>query len=93
MDVETQLDMVRDRTSGVDNYISQYVFEHNEKRHELREKRYFIVIVVLLSILILTNLAWAFLFHKQQEIEIKQVEYTVSATPETSVINNHSLLK
>lgn len=58
MDVETKLDMVKDHTSGVDNYISQFVFESCEMRHEKREKRYFYIIVLLISLLIATNLAW-----------------------------------
>lgn len=58
MDVETKLDMVKDPTSGVDNYISQFVFESCEMRHEKREKRYFYIIVLLISLLIATNLAW-----------------------------------
>lgn len=58
MDVETKLDMVKDHTSGVDNYISQFVFESCEMRHEKREKRYFYIIVLLISLLIATNLVW-----------------------------------
>lgn len=64
MDVDTKLDMVKDPTSGTDNYISQFVFESCEMRHEKREKRYFSIIVLLIVLLVATNAAW--LFHEAQ---------------------------
>ena len=60
MDVDTKLDMVKDPTSGTDNYISQFVFESCEMRHEKREKRYFSIIVLLIVLLVATNVAWLF---------------------------------
>lgn len=55
MDVDTKLDMVKDPTSGTDNYISQFVFESCEMRHEKREKRYFSIIVLLIVLLVATS--------------------------------------
>nr|DAH55508.1 MAG TPA: hypothetical protein [Bacteriophage sp.] len=84
MDVETKLDMVKDHTSGVDNYISQFVFESCEMRHEKREKRYFYIIVLLISLLIATNLAWfAFAANSSVLPVSKRIETTQSAVSES----------
>jgi len=88
MDVETKLDMVKDPTSGVDNYISQFVFESCEMRHEKREKRYFYIIVLLISLLIATNLAWFAFMVKEPSIEYSQSVVLHSATPENGIRKN-----
>lgn len=78
MDVETKLDMVKDHTSGVDNYISQFVFESCEMRHEKREKRYFYIIVLLISLLIATNLAWFAFTANSVVVPVPKEQSTVS---------------
>ena len=86
MDVETKLDMVKDPTSGTDNYISQFVFESCEMRHEKREKRYFIIIVLLIVLLIATNIAW-FAYEAQFKVQTSETvttTQTVEATQETA---------
>ena len=88
MDVETKLDMVKDPTSGTDNYISQFVFESCEMRHEKREKRYFIIIVFLIVLLIATNVAWL-AYESQFQVKTSKTvttttNQTVEATQETA---------
>ena len=88
MDVETKLDMVKDPTSGTDNYISQFVFESCEMRHEKREKRYFIIIVFLIVLLIATNVAWL-AYESQFKVQTSETvtattNQTVEATQETA---------
>lgn len=86
MDVDTKLDMVKDPTSGTDNYISQFVFESCEMRHEKREKRYFSIIVLLIVLLVATNVAW--LVYEAQfqvsETVTTTTTQTVDATQETA---------
>ena len=87
MDVDTKLDMVKDPTSGTDNYISQFVFESCEMRHEKREKRYFIIIVLLLVLLVATNVAWLAYeaqFQVQTSETVTTTTQTVEATKETA---------
>lgn len=88
MDVDTKLDMVKDHTSGTDNYISQFVFESCEMRHEKREKRYFIIIVLLIVLLIATNVAWlayeAQFKAQTSETVTAKANQTVEATQETA---------
>ena len=81
MDVDTKLDMVKDPTSGTDNYISQFVFESCEMRHENREKRYFSIIVLLIVLLVATNVAW--LFYKAQ-FKVQTSETVTTATNQTA---------
>lgn len=88
MDVETKLDMVKDPTSGTDNYISQFVFESCEMRHEKREKRYFSVIILLIVLLVATNVAWLF-YEAQFQVQTSETvttttTQTVEATQETA---------
>ena len=88
MDVDTKLDMVKDPTSGTDNYISQFVFESCEMRHEKREKRYFIIIVFLIVLLIATNVAWL-AYESQFQVKTSETvtttkNQTVEATQETA---------
>ena len=87
MDVETKLDMVKDPTSGTDNYISQFVFESCEMRHEKREKRYFIIIVLLIVLLVATNVAWLTYeskFQVQTSETVTTTNQTAEATQETA---------
>ena len=87
MDVETKLDMVKDPTSGTDNYISKFVFESCEMRHEKREKRYFIIIVLLIVLLVATNVAWLAYkaqFQVQTSETVTTTTQTVEATQETA---------
>ena len=87
MDVDTKLDMVKDPTSGTDNYISQFVFESCEMRHEKREKRYFIIIVLLIVLLVATNVAWLAYesqFQVQTSETVTTTTQTVEATQETA---------
>ena len=81
MDVDTKLDMVKDPTSGTDNYISQFVFESCEMRHEKREKRYFSIIVLLIALLVGTNAAW--LFYKAQ-FKVQTSETVTTTTNQTA---------
>ena len=81
MDVDTKLDMVKDPTSGTDNYISQFVFESCEMRHEKREKRYFIIIVFLIVLLIATNVAW---LAYESQFQVKTSETVTTATNQTA---------
>lgn len=88
MDVDTKLDMVKDPTSGTDNYISQFVFESCEMRHEKREKRYFSIIVLLIVLLVTTNVAWLF-YEAQFQVQTSETvttttTQTVDATQETA---------
>lgn len=88
MDVDTKLDMVKDPTSGTDNYISQFVFESCEMRHEKREKRYFSIIVLLIVLLVATNVAWLF-YEAQFQVQASETvttttTQTVDATQETA---------
>ena len=88
MDVDTKLDMVKDPTSGTDNYISQFVFESCEMRHEKREKRYFSIIVLLIVLLVATNVAWLF-YEAQFQVQTSETvttttTQTVDATQETA---------
>lgn len=78
MDVDTKLDMVKDPTSGTDNYISQFVFESCEMRHEKREKRYFTTVILLIVLLVATNVAWLV-----YESQFKVVESTTTTTTHT----------
>ena len=91
MDVETKLDMVKDPTSGTDNYISQFVFESCEMRHEKREKRYFIIIVLLIVLLIVTNAAWL-VYEAQFQVQtyetVTTTTQTVEATQETAQVDS-----
>lgn len=80
MDVDTKLDMVKDPTSGTDNYISQFVFESCEMRHEKREKRYFSIIVLLIVLLVATNVAW--LFYEAQ-FQVQASETVTTTTTQT----------
>ena len=87
MDVDTKLDMVKDPTSGTDNYISQFVFESCEMRHDKREKRYFSVIVLLIVLLVVTNVAWLFYeaqFQVKTSETVTTTTQTVEATQETA---------
>lgn len=88
MDVDTKLDMVKDPTSGTDNYISQFVFESCEMRHEKREKRYFSIIVLLIAMLVVTNVAWLFCEAKfkvqTSETVTTTTNQTVEETQETA---------
>ena len=79
MDVETKLDMVKDPTSGTDNYISQFVFESCEMRHEKREKRYFSVIILLIVLLVATNVAWLF-YEAQFQVQSSETVTTTTTT-------------
>lgn len=81
MDVETKLDMVKDPTSGTDNYISQFVFESCEMRHEKREKRYFSIIVLLIVFLVATNAAWL----------VYEAQFQVSETVTTTTTNTQTV--
>ena len=81
MDVNTKLDMVKDPTSGTDNYISQFVFESCEMRHEKREKRYFIIIVFLIVLLIATNVAW---LAYESQFQVKTSETVTTTTNQTA---------
>ena len=81
MDVDTKLDMVKDPTSGTDNYISQFVFESCEMRHEKREKRYFIIIVFLIALLIATNVAW---LAYESQFQVKTSETVTATTNQTA---------
>lgn len=88
MNVDTKLDMVKDPTSGTDNYISQFVFESCEMRHEKREKRYFSIIVLLIVLLVATNVAWLF-YEAQFQVQASETvttttTQTVDATQETA---------
>lgn len=88
MDVDTKLDMVKDPTSGTDSYISQFVFESCEMRHEKREKRYFSIIVLLIVLLVATNVAWLF-YEAQFQVQTSETvttttTQTVDATRETA---------
>ena len=88
MDVDTKLDMVKDPTSGTDNYISQFVFESCEMRHEQREKRYFSIIVLLIVLLVATNVAWLY-YEAQFQVQASETvttttTQTVDATQETA---------
>lgn len=86
MDVDTKLDMVKDPTSGTDNYISQFVFESCEMRHEKREKRYFSIIVLLIVLLVATNVAWLFYEAQFQEAQFQvQTSETVTTTTTQTV--------
>ena len=78
MDVDTKLDMVKDPTSGTDNYISQFVFESCEMRHEKREKRYFTTVILLIVLLVATNVAWLV-----YESQFQVVESTTTTTTQT----------
>lgn len=42
-------------------------FEANEQRHERKERNFFIVILVLIGLLVLSNLAWL-LYESQVEV-------------------------
>lgn len=42
-------------------------FEANEQRHERKERNFFVVILVLIGLLVLTNLAWL-LYQSQFEV-------------------------
>lgn len=42
-------------------------FEANEQRHERKERNFFIVILVLIGLLVITNLAWL-LYEAQFEV-------------------------
>lgn len=46
-------------------------FEANEQRHERKERNFFIVILVLIGLLVLSNLAWLL-----YESQVKVVEET-----------------
>lgn len=81
MDVDTKLDIVKDPTSGTDNYISQFVFESCEMRHDKREKRYFSIIVLLIVLLVATNVAW--LFYEAQ-FQVKTSETVTTTTTQTA---------
>lgn len=81
MDVDTKLDMVKDPTSGTDNYISQFVFESCEMRHEKREKRYFVTVILLIVLLVATNVAW--LVYESQFQVIESTTTTTTQTVET----------
>lgn len=88
MNVDTKLDMVKDPTSGTDNYISQFVYESCEMRHEKREKRYFSIIVLLIVLLVATNVAWLF-YEAQFQVQTSETvttttTQTVDATQETA---------
>lgn len=89
MDVDTKLDMVKDPTSGTDNYISQFVFESCEMRHEKREKRYFSIIVLLIVLLVATNVAWLF-YEAQFQVQTQvQTSETVTTTTTQTVDAQH----
>ena len=97
MDVETKLDMVKDPTSGTDNYISQFVFESCEMRHEKREKRYFSVIILLIVLLVATNVAWLF-YEAQFQVQSSETvttttTQTVEATQETAMAMQALMLR
>ena len=83
MDVDTKLDMVKDPTSGTDNYISQFVFESCEMRHDKREKRYFSVIVLLIVLLVVTNVAWLF-YEAQFQVKTSETVTTTTQTVEAT---------
>lgn len=89
MDVDTKLDMVKDPTSGTDNYISQFVFESCEMRHEKREKRYFSIIVLLIVLLVATNVAW--LFYEAQ-FQVQTSETVTTTTTQTVDATQEKLL-
>lgn len=82
MDVDTKLDMVKDPTSGTDNYISQFVFESCEMRREKREKRYFSIIVLLIVLLVATNVAWLF-YEAQFQVQTQTSETVTTTTTQT----------
>lgn len=89
MDVDTKLDMVKDPTSGTDNYISQFVFESCEMRHEKREKRYFSIIVLLIVLLVATNVAWLF-YEAQFQVQASEtVTTTTTQTVDATQVTQH----
>lgn len=92
MDVDTKLDMVKDPTSGTDNYISQFVFESCEMRHEKREKRYFSIIVLLIVLLVATNVAWLF-YEAQFQVQTSEtVTTTTTQTVDATMALSSALL-
>lgn len=64
-------------------------FEANEQRHERKERNFFIVILVLIGLLVLSNLAWL-LYESQFEVVEESETYSISQESEgdaNSIIN------
>lgn len=64
-------------------------FEANEQRHERKERNFFIVILVLIGLLVLSNLAWL-LYQSQFEVVEETETYSISQESEgdaNSIIN------
>ena len=64
-------------------------FEANEQRHERKERNFFVVILVLIGLLVLSNLAWL-LYESQFEIVEETETYSISQESEgdaNSIIN------
>ena len=78
MDIDTKLDIVKDEHSGTDKFVSQFVFESCEMRHEKREKRSFFTVVLLIVLLVATNVAWLV-----YEAQFQVMESTTTTTTQT----------
>lgn len=64
-------------------------FEANEQRHERKERNFFVVILVLIGLLVLSNLAWL-LYEAQFEVVEETETYSISQESEgdaNSIIN------
>lgn len=64
-------------------------FEANEQRHERKERNFFVVILVLIGLLVLSNLAWL-LYESQFEVVEETETYSISQESEgdaNSIIN------
>lgn len=59
-------------------------FEANEQRHERKERNFFVVILVLIGLLVLSNLAWL-LYESQFEV-VEETE-TITQESESGDIN------
>lgn len=83
-DIESRMDMIQDKTSGVDKSVSLFVFESNEMRNEAREKRSFFTIILLIVLLVVTNFGWI-LYESQFEVqEVTTTTQEVTTTQETA---------
>lgn len=90
-EIESRMDMIQDKTSGVDKSVSLFVFESNEMRNEAREKRSFFMNVLLIVLLVVTNFGWV-LYESQFEVqEVTTTTQTITATQETADNGDNNL--
>lgn len=69
--------------------ISYIAFEACQSRNERRERRHFVIEIILIFFLVFTNAAWLWYESKMDTVTETTEEYTLEGVEQTSENNNY----